>query len=113
MKRLKREITLIQAEAECLPLKEDSFDVVLSAGGFNFFNDPGKAAYEMLRIARSAAQLLITDETEKLRLKYRKNDFYKANKIRYPVDYLPECCKNIEYKEICDGDLYVLTFQKP
>jgi len=113
MKRLKRDITLIQAEAECLPLIEESFDVVFSAGGFNFFNDPGKAVAEMLRIAKSGAKILITDETEKLRLKYRKSDFYRDNKINDPASYLPNTCKNVEYKEICDGDLYVLTFVKP
>jgi ubiquinone/menaquinone biosynthesis C-methylase UbiE len=112
MRRLKREITLIQAEAEFLPIKDELFDVVFSAGGFNFFNDPGKAVIEMLRIAKNGASLLITDETEKLRLKYSKSDFYKGNIIRNPVDYLPESCIDIQYKEICDGDLYVLTFQK-
>ncbi len=113
MKRLNREITLIQAEAEFLPIKDGLFDIVFSAGGFNFFNDPGKAVIEMLRIAKSGTKILITDETEKLRLKYSKNEFYKANPIKNPVDYLPDFCRNIEYKEICDGDLYVLTFQKP
>jgi ubiquinone/menaquinone biosynthesis C-methylase UbiE len=114
MKRLKRGITLIQAEAEFLPIKDESFDVVFSAGGFNFFNDPGKAIVEMLRVAKSGTKLLITDETEKLRLKYNnRSDFYKGNEIKNPVNYLPDFCKDIEYKEICDGDLYVLTFQKP
>jgi len=113
IKRLKREITLIQAEAENLPIKNESFDVVFSAGGFNFFNDPGKAVREMLRIAKSGTRILITDETEKLRLKYSKSDFYKANEIKNPAAYLPDSCTNIEYKEICDGDLYVLTFNKP
>ena len=113
MKKLKREITLIQAEAESLPIKEESFDVVFSAGGFNFFNDPAKAVSEMLRIAKCGTKILITDETEKLRLKFKKNEFYKHIEIRNPVAYLPAFCKNIEYKEICDGDLYVLTFYKP
>jgi ubiquinone/menaquinone biosynthesis C-methylase UbiE len=113
MKRLNREITLIQAEAESIPLKDESFDVVFSAGGFNFFNDPGKAVNEMLRIAKSGVKILITDETEKLRLKYSKNEFYKANVVRQPAEYLPAFCKDIEYKEICEGDLYVLTFCKP
>lgn len=113
IKKIKREITLIQAEAEFLPIKDSSFDVVFSAGGFNFFNDPGKAVIEMLRIAKNGAKILITDETEKLRLKYSKNDFYKADPIKNPVEYLPDSCINIEYKEICDGDLYVLTFYKP
>jgi ubiquinone/menaquinone biosynthesis C-methylase UbiE len=113
MKRLQREIILIQAEAESLPVKEDSFDVVFSAGGFNFFNDPGKAVIEMLRIAKSQAKILITDETEKLRKRFSKNDFYKANTVKPPTYYLPDYCRNVEYTEICDGDLYVLTFQKP
>lgn len=113
MKKLNREITLIQAEAESLPIKNESFDVVFSAGGFNFFNDPGKALNEMLRIAKSGTKILITDETEKVREKYRSNEFYKAGLIKNPANYLPDYCKNIEYNEICNGDLYVLTFQKP
>jgi ubiquinone/menaquinone biosynthesis C-methylase UbiE len=113
MKQSITDIILLQAEAEFLPLKEDSFDVVFSAGGFNFFNDPGKAVIEMLRIAKSQTKILITDETERLRQKYNRNDFYKANQIKNPTYYLPDYCKNVEYKEICDGDLYVLTFNKP
>jgi ubiquinone/menaquinone biosynthesis C-methylase UbiE len=113
MKRLDREIILLQAEAESLPIKEDSFDVVFSAGGFNFFNDPGNAVVEILRIAKSQSKILITDETEKLRQKFSKNDFYKANPVKPPTYYIPDYCRNVEYKEICDGDLYVLTFYKP
>jgi ubiquinone/menaquinone biosynthesis C-methylase UbiE len=113
MDRLKRNITLIQAEAEYLPIKDETFDVVFSAGGFNFFNDPAKAVNEMLRIAKSGSRLLISDETEKLRMKYSHNEFYHNNTVRKPTEYLPDYCKNIEYKEICDGDLYVLTFSKP
>jgi ubiquinone/menaquinone biosynthesis C-methylase UbiE len=113
MKRLKREISLIQAEAEFLPIKNETFDVVFSAGGFNFFNDPGRAVNEMLRIAKRGSKILISDETEKLRQKYSKNEFYDNSPVKNPTDYLPDYCKNIEYKEICDGDLYVLTFVKP
>lgn len=112
MKRLKRDIVLIQAEAENLPIKNGSFDVVYSAGGFNFFNNPAKAVNEMLRIAKKGAQLMIYDETENLRLKHQKNKFYKDIKIKNPVEYLPDSCKNVHYREICKGDLYVLTFQK-
>ncbi len=67
----------------------------------------------MLRIAKSGAKLLIYDETEKFRLKHSKNAFYKGIEIKKPVEYLPGYCKDMEYKEICGGDLYVLTFQKP
>lgn len=113
MKKINRDITLIQAEAENLPLKKESFDVVFSAGGFNFFNSPQKAVLEMLRIAKSGTKILISDETEKLRLKHKNNKFYKNNEIKNPTEYLPAYCENVEYKEICNGDLYVLTFYKP
>jgi ubiquinone/menaquinone biosynthesis C-methylase UbiE len=112
MEKLRREITLIQAEAEFLPLANESFDVVFSAGGFNFFNDPAKAVKEMCRVAKSGAKILITDETENFRLKHQKNTFYKDIKIKNPVEYLPEHCKDVDYNEICNGDLYTLTFQK-
>jgi ubiquinone/menaquinone biosynthesis C-methylase UbiE len=112
MELLKREITLLQAEAEDLPVKDGSFDVVFSAGGFNFFNDPGKAVLEMLRIAKPGVKILITDETEKFRLKHSSNKFYR-NEIKNPQFYLPDYCKEVDYKEISNGDLYALTFRKP
>jgi ubiquinone/menaquinone biosynthesis C-methylase UbiE len=105
-----RDLTLIQAEAESLPIRENSFDVVFSAGGFNFFNDPGKALLEMIRIARPGVRILITDETEAFRLKHTSNKFYNQVSIKDPRIYLPESCTDIEYREICNGDLWVLTF---
>ncbi|MDP4221873.1 MAG: class I SAM-dependent methyltransferase [Bacteroidota bacterium] len=112
MIRNKREIILIQAEAESLPIRNETFDVVFSAGGFNFFNYPDKAVLEMLRIAKSGTKILITDETEKFRLKHARDNFYKKIPIQDPRIFLPSSCANIEYKEICNGDLYVLTFEK-
>ena len=117
MKRLKRDISLIQAEAENLPVKDESFDTVFSAGGFNFFNDKPKAVLEMLRIARSGSKLLISDETEKVRAGFGKipvaGGFYNREKIISPVEHIPSWCKDIEYKEVCGGELYALTFRKP
>ena len=113
MKKIGRDISLIQAEAEALPLKDNTFDVVFSAGGFNFFNDPGKAMLEMIRIAKAGTIILITDETETFRLKHSRNEFYKNIPIKDPRIYLPSFCTEVEYREICDNDLYVLTFRKP
>jgi ubiquinone/menaquinone biosynthesis C-methylase UbiE len=113
MIRLNRDISLIQAEAESLPFRDEAFDVVFSAGGFNFFNDPSRAVSEMLRISKSRTRILITDETEEFRLKHTGNKFYKTISIKDPRSYLPSSCTDVEYKEICDGDLYVLTFKKP
>ena len=112
MNRIKRKITLIQAQAESLPIQDESFDTVFSAGGFNFFNDPRKAVNEMMRIAKTGTRILITDETEKFRLKHTRNEFYRKIEIKDPRSYLPDSCENVEYREICNDDLYVLTFNK-
>ena len=116
MQRLGRKITLIQAEAENLPIKSDSFDVVFSVGGFNFFNDREKAVREMLRIAKSGSTVMISDETEKVRSKYDRTpfarNFYRQPEIRGPVDFVPEGCSDVSYREICGGELYVLTFRR-
>ena len=66
MSKRKRSIGLIQAEAENLPLWDNSFDVVFSAGGFNYFNDREKAVLEMLRIAKPGTKLMISDEPDKI-----------------------------------------------
>lgn len=117
MKKQGRDVTLIQAQAENLPIKSDSFDVVFSAGGFNFFNDKRKAVEEMLRVAKSGTLLMISDETEKIRAKYDKvplaQGFYQQPQIGGPRGYLPESCTDVTYTEICSGELYVLTFRKP
>ena len=117
IRKQKRDIFLMQAEAENLPIKDEIFDTVFSAGGFNFFNDKAKAVLEMLRIAKSGSKLLISDETEKVRDRFSKvpvaGGFYNHEKIKSPVEYIPSLCKDIEYKEVCDGELYALTFRKP
>ena len=118
MRRSGRRVSLVQAEAERLPLKDDSFDVVFSAGGFNFFNDRSAAVREMLRIAKSGTKLMISDETEKIRARFDKTPVTKAfyggqDKIAGPAAFVPEGCRDIEYKEVCDGELYALTFRKP
>lgn len=109
MNKLDRDITLIQAEAECLPIKDETFDVVYSAGGFNFFNDREKAIYEMLRIAKSGTKFLISDETEKVRKTYDKipitGKFYEQDHIKNPIEFVPDYCREIQYKEICNSTL--------
>jgi len=118
MRKDGREVYLMQAEAERLPLADGAFDVVFSAGGFNFFNDRDKAISEMLRIAKSGSKLMISDETEKVRAKFEKSpvakNFYRGQKkIEGPAGFVPDCCREVKYKEVCDGELYALTFRKP
>jgi len=113
-----RPVGLVQAEAEDLPLRESAFDVVFSAGGFNFFNDRKKAVEEMLRVAKSGTKLLISDETAKVMARFEKTLGAKSSShgqvaIKGPADFIPDWCRDVEYKEICDGELYALTFRKP
>ncbi|HAH61171.1 MAG TPA: hypothetical protein DCL73_03650 [Treponema sp.] len=52
LERQRRNSLLIQAEAELLPFRSNSFDVAHSAGDFNFYNDKRKAVKEMIRAAK-------------------------------------------------------------
>ncbi len=61
-----RPVWLAQAEAEELPFENASFDAVLSIGAFNYFNDPERALREMVRVARPAAPIVISDELPNL-----------------------------------------------
>jgi ubiquinone/menaquinone biosynthesis C-methylase UbiE len=61
-----RALRLIQGEAEVLPFRDEVFDVVLSIGAFNYFNDPEGALREMSRVARPGATIVISDEMPNL-----------------------------------------------
>ena len=117
MRRLNRQAVLLQAEAEHLPQRDDSFDVVFSAGGFNFFNDRNRAVAEMLRVAKSGSLLMISDETEAVRQRYEHSrvagKFYDQPRVAMPAEFVPPECREVRYREICGGELYVLTFRKP
>jgi ubiquinone/menaquinone biosynthesis C-methylase UbiE len=117
MLKAKREIKLLQAEAEALPFCDNAFDVVFSAGGFNFYNDRKRAVEEMLRVAKPGTRLMIYDETQKVKEKYEKapvaGNFYSRGNITDPKAFIPEDCIDMQYREVCGGELYVLTFRKP
>jgi ubiquinone/menaquinone biosynthesis C-methylase UbiE len=61
-----RNVWLAQGEAEDLPFEDQSFDVILSIGAFNYFNDPEKALREMVRVARPRSPVIISDELPNL-----------------------------------------------
>ena len=117
MKRQGRQVRLVQAEAESLPFRDESIDVVYSAGGFNFYNDRAAAIKEMLRVARPGTKLMIYDETPRTIAKYEKSkvvgSVYKKEGAADPRGFLPPGVENVAYKEICSGELFVLTFRKP
>ncbi len=57
-----RELFLALAEGERIPFADDSFDAVLSVGGFNFYRDPQGALKEMARVTRPGGRVVVADE---------------------------------------------------
>jgi len=117
--RLKLRFQLCQGLAEHLPFPDDAFDSVFHMGGINFFSDPGAALREMVRVAKPGIRLVVADETEQLAARYQDKPlakgFYKdrPRTIVPPAGLLPKGVLEVEVREICDGDLYVLSWRKP
>jgi ubiquinone/menaquinone biosynthesis C-methylase UbiE len=116
---LKLRARLCQALAERLPYPNSSFDSILHVGGINFFSDPAAALQEMARVAKRGTRVVVVDETEELA---RRNEnrmiggaFFKdrPRKIEPPVHLVPAGMREIEVREICNGDLYLLSFRRP
>ncbi|MHB1422616.1 MAG: class I SAM-dependent methyltransferase [Gemmataceae bacterium] len=57
-----RRLFLALAEGERIPIKDRSFDAVLSVGGFNFYSDPQGALKEMARVTRPGGRVVVADE---------------------------------------------------
>lgn len=119
LKKWKIHANLFHGEAENLPFKDNSFDVVYHVGGINYFSDKQKAINEMIRVAKPGTKILIADETEKLvKEVYQKNPFSKkhykdTSNISTPVHLVPKEMADIEVNIINRGLFYSLTFRKP
>ena len=104
-------------EAEYLPYKDNVFDVVHSCGGFNYYNNKQKAVNEMIRVAKPGKKIFIIDETEKTVKEIYKNvpgkELYNKEKVNVPIEFIPEGMKEIDWKIVCKGYMYILSFIKP
>lgn len=109
LNRWDRQAQLFLSEAECLPFKKNTFDVVFHMGGINFFNDKAQAIREMVRVAKPGTKLLIVDETEM----YARRRHGKTPLIMAPVSLLPAEVENVRYQDARGSRLYCLTFRKP
>jgi ubiquinone/menaquinone biosynthesis C-methylase UbiE len=116
----RRRAELFQCEAETLPFRGETFDVVYHVGGINFFNDKSRAIAEMIRVARPGTKIMIVDETEKvIREEYRRNPltraYYKGgeNAAICPIDLVPPEMLETQARLIVGGRMYCLTFRKP
>jgi ubiquinone/menaquinone biosynthesis C-methylase UbiE len=111
-KRWHSDIRLYRANAEELPFKDNSFDVVFHLGAINLFRDKKQAIDEMIRVARPGTKIVIADESEKatrwLALFVGKNE-----PVVPPVDLVDRRMLDIRLEEIWKGYGYLITFRKP
>jgi ubiquinone/menaquinone biosynthesis C-methylase UbiE len=56
-------VTLLQAEAEAIPVGDACFDLIVSNNGLNNVNDPAQAWAECFRVAKAGAQAVVTENT--------------------------------------------------
>lgn len=115
-----RRAHLFHGEAERLPFRVEAFDCVFHVGGINFFTDKARAVKEMIWVARPGTKIVIVDETEKsAKDHYRRNPEIRnrsepgSEKVRCPIDLIPEDMTEVKAREIADGKFYCLTFRKP
>ncbi len=120
MRRWGMEADLYLGNAESLPFADATFDVVFTAGGFNFFSDCTKAIREMIRVAKPGGYLMIEDETEEYVKSTYENipftsSFYSDRKdaVTVPIDLVPPEMEEIHLEMLKEGKFYAITFRKP
>ncbi|KHL93873.1 hypothetical protein QW71_21130 [Paenibacillus sp. IHB B 3415] len=119
LRRWKLQGHLFQGQAEKLPFKDNVFDCVYHVGGINYFSDPGAAVLEMIRVAKPGTRLMIADETEKLvkgtygKVPVVKGYFQQGEELPGVLGLIPQDMLEIDYKEVCKGLMYCITFRKP
>jgi ubiquinone/menaquinone biosynthesis C-methylase UbiE len=120
LRRWKMEADLYVGNAESLPFADDSFDVVFTCGGFNFFSDRAKAIREMIRVTKPGGQMMIEDETEEYVKSTYENipyttSFYSNRKeaVTVPIELVPTEMEEIHLEMLKEGKFYAITFRKP
>ncbi|MFY9856022.1 MAG: methyltransferase domain-containing protein [Terracidiphilus sp.] len=120
LRRWQMDADLYLGNAESLPFADSSFDVVFTAGGFNFFSDRAKAMREMIRVVKPGGNLMIEDETEEyVKSTYESipftSSFYSNRKqaVTVPIDLVPPEMKDIKVEMLKEGKFYAITFRKP
>ena len=120
LRRWQMDADLYLGNAESLPFADSSFDVVFTAGGFNFFSDRARAVREMIRVTRPGGHLMIEDETEEYVKSTYENipftsGFYsnREETVKVPIDLVPPEMEDIQVHMLKEGKFYAITFRKP
>lgn len=110
---------LFLGQAEHLPFKDETFEVVYQMGGINFFNDQGQAIREMVRVAKNGSKIVIMDETEKVARALENipgiNAWFRHHRrpIIPPTALIPAGMEEVESCELYDGQAWFVSFRKP
>jgi ubiquinone/menaquinone biosynthesis C-methylase UbiE/uncharacterized protein YbaR (Trm112 family) len=109
---------LFLGQAEHLPFKDETFDVVYQMGGINFFNDQAQAIREMVRVAKNGTKIVIMDETEKVARALEHipgiNAWFRHHRrpIVPPIMLIPPGMQDVQYCELYNGQAWFLSFRK-
>lgn len=77
---------LVQAAAEALPFKDDSFELAICAGSLEHFNDPQQAIKEMARVSKIQC-LTVHREFDVPFIRFFRQLAYKLLSVRYqPIE---------------------------
>ena len=103
---------LYKSDAQYLPFKDESFDVVFHLGSINLFPDKKTAINEMIRVAKPGTKIVIADESE--RAEKLMSIFTGANPdASPPLRYIPKEMIEPSLKTIWRGYGYLIEFRKP
>lgn len=105
-------VRLYRANAEELPFKDNSFDVVFHLGAINLFRDKKNAIDEMIRVAKPGTRIVIADESEKASRLFAIF-VGKHDPVVPPIDLVPRNMLEIKLENIWNDYGYLLTFRKP
>ena len=108
----KQPVLLYRANAEELPFKDNSFDVVFHLGAINLFRDKKSAIDEMIRVARPGTRIVIADESEKASRLFAIFVGHH-DPVVPPVDLIPSEMLEISLKSIWNDYGYLIKFRKP
>jgi len=103
---------LYRSDAQYLPFKDESFDVVFHLGSINLFPDKKKAIDEMIRVAKPGTKIVIADESQKAEKLI--SIFTGENPdATPPIDLIPKEMIDLDFKTIWRGYGYLIEFRKP
>jgi len=103
---------LYRADAEQLPFRDNTFDVVFHLGAINLFQNKKQAIDEMIRVAKPGTRIVIADESEKASKLFAIFQG-KVPPVIPPIDLVEETMLEKKLEIIWRGYGYMITFRKP